>query len=151
VSVIGGTAGAARFSVTGQSAQAVAAASAGWRAVMLDGARMRSKESLMATFAASLELSARFGANWDALNDVLSELAWEDESRVLLILEGADEVLADAPGERGTLVEVLAHAFDDADGEEDAELRVVMCSSDPERSALAAAARDAGVEVTLDR
>jgi RNAse (barnase) inhibitor barstar len=66
----------------------------------LDGTRMRDAAGLFAEFARALSFPDYFGANWAALEDCLSDLGWLPAPAYLLVVDAADDVLADEPLER---------------------------------------------------
>jgi RNAse (barnase) inhibitor barstar len=66
----------------------------------LDGAAMRTEGDLFAETARALRFPDYFGANWDALRDCLTDLSWLPSRAYLLVVEHADQVLADDPPER---------------------------------------------------
>jgi RNAse (barnase) inhibitor barstar len=68
---------------------------------------VRTKEALLATLAERLEFPEWFGANWDALNDVLAERAWEQSRGVVLTLERCGELAHADPETFETALEVL--------------------------------------------
>jgi RNAse (barnase) inhibitor barstar len=68
---------------------------------------VRTKEALLATLAGRLEFPEWFGANWDALNDVLAERAWEQSKGVVLALEHCGELAHADPEAFETALEVL--------------------------------------------
>jgi hypothetical protein len=65
------------------------------------------KETLIERIAKALAFPAWFGANWDALEDCLSDLSWMTAGGYVLLIEGAAAVPL---VERGTLVDILASA-----------------------------------------
>ncbi len=65
------------------------------------------KSSLMQAMAKALQFPGWFGANWDALEDCLTDLSWREASGRVLVFEGAPALAAD---ERGTLIDVLSSA-----------------------------------------
>jgi RNAse (barnase) inhibitor barstar len=73
----------------------------------VDLAGVRTKEALLATLAERLEFPEWFGANWDALNDVLAERAWEQSKGVVLALEHCGELAHADPEAFETALEVL--------------------------------------------
>lgn len=95
---------------SGASVQAALAAAAAGEVDLLDGARARDKASFMNAIADALRFPDYFGKNWDALVDCLDELHWRDEP-IVLVIDHGDELLADAPGEIDTLLDVIAEAF----------------------------------------
>jgi RNAse (barnase) inhibitor barstar len=79
------------------------------------GSRSRSTTGLFDELAAALQFPAYFGANWNALSDVLSDLRWLPADEYLLVVEDADELLADAPDSAvNDCLRVLAAATEDA-------------------------------------
>jgi len=68
---------------------------------------VRDKESLMKTLAAALRFPDWFGANWDALEDCLSDLSWRDAPGWVLVLRDFGALPRD---DLGVLVEVLRSA-----------------------------------------
>jgi RNAse (barnase) inhibitor barstar len=73
----------------------------------VDLAGVRTKEALLAKLAERLGFPEWFGGNWDALNDVLAELAWEQPNGILLALEHAGDFAAADPEAFETALEVL--------------------------------------------
>ena len=65
------------------------------------------KEALLERLALALGFPAWFGANWDALEDCLTDLAWRAGVGHVVLLEGHDELPAD---DLGVLLDVLAAA-----------------------------------------
>jgi len=84
-----------------------AAERAGLTRWTVDLAGVRTKEALLATLAERLEFPEWFGANWDALNDVLAERAWEESKGVVLALEHCGELAHADPEAFETALEVL--------------------------------------------
>ena len=81
------------------------AGEAGLEAVTVSLAAARDKEGLMKTLAEALRFPRWFGANWDALEDCLSDLSWRDAPGWVLVLRDFDALPRD---DFGVLVEVLA-------------------------------------------
>ncbi len=84
-----------------------AAERAGLTRWTVDLAGVRTKEALLAALAGRLEFPEWFGANWDALNDVLAERAWEQSKGVVLNLERCGELAHADPEVFETALEVL--------------------------------------------
>jgi len=98
----------------------VAAEALGWqdsglvvRAVR--GRKARTLDRLFDEFAAALQFPYYFGENWAAFRDCISDLDWLPfKPGVVVVVYGADEVLADAhPAEMTTLVQKLATASEE--------------------------------------
>lgn len=83
------------------------AGEAGLQVMAVTLAAARDKESLMKTLAEALGFPKWFGANWDALEDCLSDLSWRDAPGWVLVLHDADALPGD---ELGVLLEVLRSA-----------------------------------------
>ncbi|MFD7904498.1 barstar family protein [Kitasatospora sp. NPDC059747] len=106
------------------------------RRVAIDGGACRTKAGLLTAWARALDFPAYFGHNWDAfeecLGDVLHPAGEPDRPppRVLVVLAGADELLADAPeAELTTLLRILdAAAVDHL-------LAVLFVAQDPSATA----------------
>jgi len=89
------------------------------------------KEQLLATLAQRLAFPEWFGGNWDALNDVLAEMAWEQPGGVVLTLSNCGELAQADPDSLETALEVLDSV---AEGcyDEDIPFWVFVDGIDPE-------------------
>jgi hypothetical protein len=84
---------------------------------VVDGHDARTETDFFAAVAGALDLPAWFGANWDALDEVLADRSWLPGPRHVLVLRHALWLLDDEPQERlKILVGVLGAA---ASGEPD--------------------------------
>lgn len=61
----------------------------------LDGSRMRTAEELWAEFARRLDFPPYFGHNWAALEDCLTDLDWLRAPSYLIVIDSADQILAE--------------------------------------------------------
>jgi len=68
---------------------------------------VRTKEGLLAALAERLAFPEWFDRNWDALNDALAELAWDQTTGVVLTLEHCGELARADPDAFETALEVL--------------------------------------------
>lgn len=75
-----------------------------WR---VDLAKVRGKQELLDAIARELAFPDWFGANWDALEDCLTDLSWCAASGYVLILANAGEFAAAQPEEFETALEVF--------------------------------------------
>jgi hypothetical protein len=73
----------------------------------IDLAGPAGKDALIGRIAKALAFPEWFGANWDALEDCLSDLSWMTAGGFVLLIEGAAQLPL---AERGTLVDILASA-----------------------------------------
>ncbi|CAN5433008.1 barstar family protein [soil metagenome] len=83
---------------------------AGLRCAGVDGATVQGKQDLMAGLAEALELPDWFGGNWDALDEVLRDLAWLEASGHVLVIAGGEVLWRRQPDLAGTLVSVWTGA-----------------------------------------
>ena len=65
------------------------------------------KRRVLDAFAAALAFPEWFGGNWDALNDVLGEMAWEQPGGVVLTLANCGALAQTDPESLETALEVL--------------------------------------------
>jgi RNAse (barnase) inhibitor barstar len=84
-----------------------AAERAGLARWVVDLVGVRTKEALLAILAERLAFPEWFGDNWDALNDVLTERAWEQPNGVLLTLEHCGDLAHADAATFETALEVL--------------------------------------------
>jgi RNAse (barnase) inhibitor barstar len=84
-----------------------AVALAGLARWTVDLAGVRTKDELLATLAERLEFPEGLGRDWDALNDVLAERAWELPHGVVLTLEHCGDLAHADPETFETVLEVL--------------------------------------------
>ena len=73
----------------------------------IDGRRALAKPALLRELARAFGLPETFGANWDALEDSLSDLGELTAPGYLLAIEHADRLLAGKPAEYRTLLAIL--------------------------------------------
>jgi len=65
------------------------------------------KQALLCTIASELGFPDWFGANWDALEDCLTDLSWREAEGHVLAFEGLQSLPG---GELGTLIDTLSGA-----------------------------------------
>ncbi|MQY05335.1 barstar family protein [Actinomadura macrotermitis] len=89
------------------------AAEAGLRAFVLDGRRILDKDTLLRACAEVFDFPEWFGANWDALEDCLTDLSWAPAHRGYLVLyEGWTRLAGDDEGSFRTALDVFAEAVE---------------------------------------
>jgi RNAse (barnase) inhibitor barstar len=91
---------------------------AGFSLRILDGGAVSGEASFFEEAARALHLRGPFGRNWDALQDVLGELASGEDRRVALLWRDADKSFA---GDAQTVVDAFvafSRAADDLAAEE---------------------------------
>ena len=84
-----------------------AAEHAGLARWAVDLAGVRTKEALLAKLAQRLGFPEWFGGNWDALNDVLAEQAWQQPHGIVLTLERCGDLAGADPEAFETALEVF--------------------------------------------
>jgi RNAse (barnase) inhibitor barstar len=84
-----------------------AAERAGLTRWAVDLAGVRTKEALLARLAERLGFPDWFGGNWDALNDVLAERAWEEPHGIVLTLGRCGDLAGADPEAFETALEVF--------------------------------------------
>jgi RNAse (barnase) inhibitor barstar len=89
------------------SALVISAQKAGCLVFHVDLAKVSNKESLLNAIAKALAFPEWFGANWDALSDLLLDMAWRPATGYLVILEHADRVHANAEADFTTLAQIF--------------------------------------------
>jgi RNAse (barnase) inhibitor barstar len=83
------------------------AGEAGLEVIAVSLAAVRDKDGLMKTLAEALGFPDWFGANWDALEDCLSDLSWREAPGWVLVFRDSDALPRD---DLGVLLEVLRSA-----------------------------------------
>ena len=80
----------------------------GIRIVALDGTAIEDKETLLAELGRTLQFPAYYGANWDAAEECLRDIA--ARQGIALFINRADEPWQRLPREMGTLVSIWLSA-----------------------------------------
>ncbi|WP_433330889.1 barstar family protein [Spirillospora sp. CA-294931] len=89
------------------------AAKAGWRVFRLDGRIAADKDAFLRLAADAFDFPEWFGANWDALEDCLTDLAWAPADRGYLVLYEGWAALADNDqASFRTVLDVFAEAVE---------------------------------------
>lgn len=83
--------------MTGLPAAEEGLAESGITVRVLRGSKMRTKSQLLSEFASRLAFPEYFGANWDALADCLGDLDWLRGFAYVIMIEEAEELLAEEP------------------------------------------------------
>jgi RNAse (barnase) inhibitor barstar len=102
------------------------AKSAGYAFFHIDGKNIARKEQLLTHAALALNFPKSFGANWDALEECLTDLEWVDGDGYLIYYDHIDGLLAAHPDQFETLVEILRDAV--ASWKDDGEAMVAVLS-----------------------
>jgi RNAse (barnase) inhibitor barstar len=79
----------------------------GFVVFLIDGCHVHSLPSLMDRFAEAMNFSIRFGRNWDALFDSMTDFSWNIAKGYVLILSNADSLLTLENNQFSVLVGVL--------------------------------------------
>ncbi|MEP7207587.1 MAG: barstar family protein [Casimicrobiaceae bacterium] len=91
---------------------AAAASASGLRYHAADLHGVVSKVDLMKALDQGLALPEHFGANWDALADVLEDDAWLHDKGAVIVLQHAGAYRKAHPQDWSTLEDILAEAAD---------------------------------------
>jgi Barstar (barnase inhibitor) len=89
------------------------AGAAGWQCYAVDGAPIRDKAAFLATFAAALHFPSYFGHNWDAFEECLNDLSWEDKPEakgILIIFDAAGSFAKASPADWATARDIFKTA-----------------------------------------
>lgn len=78
----------------------------------LDGSEMLDEDSVFLGFYTAFRFPEYFGWNWDALSDCLRGLEWCPADRYLVLIDRADQLLAEEPMWRSQLFSVLRRVAD---------------------------------------
>lgn len=79
----------------------------GWHFVSIDLSDVRNKRELLHVLAKSLQFPNYFGANWDALADMLGDLSWLPAQGSLLLIRGVAGLRRESPQVLATLLDIL--------------------------------------------
>jgi hypothetical protein len=77
---------------------------------VLSGSRMHNKVGALAEIAAALQFPTYFGANWDALDECISDLEWLPAAGYVIVVLKAEELLKEERQELPNLVSILRDA-----------------------------------------
>lgn len=86
------------------------ATAAGLQVYRVDIGAAHGKADFLACMAQALDVPPDFGANWDALLDVLRDLSWLPAPGWVILLEGCSHFGAAHPGDCETALEILTEA-----------------------------------------
>jgi hypothetical protein len=73
----------------------------------LDGGRCRTKRALLAELARVFEFPSYVGRNWDALEEALGDLEWLPAAGYVLVIDGAERLLARHDTDYATFVSLI--------------------------------------------
>jgi hypothetical protein len=88
----------------------LAAKARGWRVFHLDGRRVVDKASFLLAAAKSLEFPTYFGHNWDAFEELLTDLSWAPAAGYLLLYDHPARFARSRPREWVTARAILEEA-----------------------------------------
>src|SRR6478672_10553049 len=101
-----------------------AAKRAGFAFFHIEGKTISRKEQLLNHVATALHFPNDFGHNWDALEECLTDMEWEDASGYVIYYEHIEALQEAHPDQFDTLVEILRDAV--ASWKEDDTAMVVL-------------------------
>ncbi len=102
--------GVFRFPAAERKTIVEAAHRSGLAPVTIDLAELTDKIGVLSALAAALRFPEWFGANWDALDDCLTDLSWLHAGAYLLLLDHADPLRRINPEVFEQLLQILADA-----------------------------------------
>ena len=91
----------------GERAESAARSPRGFVTAVIDGRRARSKAALIEEMARAFRCPEGTGHNWDALEECLADLEWLPAKGYVLVIDNADELLADSPDDYRTFIQLL--------------------------------------------
>ena len=91
----------------GKKVESVIEAPPGFAVRITDGRRCRTKQALLEELARALEFPAGSGRNWDALEELLTDLEWLPARGYILVVSHADQLLVESPEEHGDFIDVM--------------------------------------------
>lgn len=83
---------------------------AGWRAFHLEGAAMADKATFLQASAAALHFPAYFGANWDAFEESINDLAWAPAPGYVILFDDVAQFANQATDAWSTAYDILQGA-----------------------------------------
>ncbi len=83
------------------------ASHAGWRLFCLDGSKIRDKKTFLDNIARAMEFPAYFGKNWDALNDMLTDVEWARAAGYIVLFQDPERFIKNAPDDWGVAVDIF--------------------------------------------
>jgi hypothetical protein len=89
------------------------AADRSWRGFYLDGNTIHDKASFLQACAQSMAFPSYFGYNWDAFEEVITELAWAPARGYLLLYDDARHFAAQSPKDWAIARSILQDAVVD--------------------------------------
>jgi hypothetical protein len=87
-----------------------AAGKAGLAFFRLDAAGVKGKHDFLKAAARALQFPAYFGSNWDAFEDCLTDLSWQQAIGYVLLLENLNNFADHAPAEMNQTRSILQDA-----------------------------------------
>lgn len=89
------------------------AEAAGWRCHAVNGESIKDKAAFLATFARALHFPAYFGHNWDAFEECLNDLSWEDMAQakgLAIIFDAAGSFAKASPADWAAACDIFRSA-----------------------------------------
>jgi hypothetical protein len=91
----------------GERAESAVGSPHGFVTTVVDGRRARSKAALIEEVTRAFRCPQGTGRNWDALEECLADLEWLPAAGYVLVIDNADELLAESPDDYRTFIELL--------------------------------------------
>lgn len=85
----------------------------GWRCFLLDGSAVYDKRSFLEAIAHAMHFPSYAGRNWDAFEELITDLSWAEAPGYILIYDHAAPLVAQHPQAWNTVYSILADAVAD--------------------------------------
>lgn len=107
----------------------------GYAVFLIEGDAIRDKDDFLASIARTLQFPPYFGANWDALEDCLTDMSWIEGDSFVIVCTSLNRFSSQHPRDFATALDIFkdAGAFWKSQG---GGFFVLLAGNDPERSDL---------------
>jgi RNAse (barnase) inhibitor barstar len=78
----------------------------------LEGKKIEKKEQFLNHASVAMHFPEYFGDNWDAFEDCLTDLSWEDDNGYVILYDHYDGLASHAHGQFDTLIEIFQSAVE---------------------------------------
>lgn len=89
------------------------AARAGFKLYYLDGSKIRDKSSFLDKIAKAMSFPSYFGRNWDALNDMLTDMSWAQPAKgYIVLIQSPEYFMQAAPDDWDVAMDIFKTAIE---------------------------------------
>lgn len=100
----------------------------------LDAEGVKAKEAFLKLAAAKLDFPDYFGENWDAFEDCLTDLSWQQAKGYIILVKSVDGFAATSPDDFATAVDIFNEAAEFWAGQRRVMLVLLQGNAGPEVS-----------------